>query len=1116
MYKAKTFFLITLVLILASFFLANARAIETVDVAYILEDSSSVSSNVINTFSNLGLSYEIIKDASIPTTDFSKYSILFVSEDVTKKDLLPLKNKPSIFLDRSIADKVWTLSSSGQTVHRIIKVSNIHSFAFEGMTIPPNTELQIYSTTGAVHYIVYSSNSGISNSALALSNSRPLIAHSSKLVNGEMVKSLFFGTPEPDKWNSNGVKIFENSLKWIMAGTDQDDDGFLYSEDCNDNNETINPNATETPYDSIDQNCDGFDLLDVDNDGFCAKGKIISSSLFQCSFETGILGTDCNDNDLTINSNNPDLSLNCLNDAPELLFVPESLTLMETELVQFEVQASDPENDSLIFEINDARFTVDGNQFSWQTTYDDSGFYEFEVTVSDGDFSDSATLIVNITDLNRPPIGANIPDLEWDEDTTYTIYLTDYFEDLDSNNLEFAIEEQSTDGNIAISLEGDLVEFTSNEDFSGSGWVVFSSYDGNTKTISNTVNLNVLQVNDPLSFSGEIPSQEWMEDTQPDVAFNLNDYFSDIDSSLVFEAIGNSNIIVDINNGIVSFHSPADYAGTEEIYFQASDGEFTEISNTLSLTVYDQGEIPVFQALDCQTEIQEDEEYSCTLIAVDVENNDLTFKVASQQNINCEISGSVLTYKSTEDYNGPASCQIEVSDIHGKDSQTLDVLVSEVNDEPQIKSFSPNENIVSIIDGQNKKFSIEADDTDSELEIKWYINNIIYQDSSPLTDSKFNFQKGEGTYFLEARVYDGEFEVRKFWNVVVGPLSDFTCSEVSGNVCSADQICSGSPLSVKDAGEVVCCASTCIPKFEDADSCEVIDDKIEVKILNPESTEEIYLGSTEKVEFRISNDLGDDKNFDVELHLYNVNEDKSESDITTEVEIDEGDSRTLRLELPIPGDLDLNNKYMLFVSAKDDECSQAYSEINLQRPQDKVELSKFDLPEKAECGERVTAKLRVENLGTVDQNTKLELKSTTLNVDETYSYNLESYGDDGNRESEDFTFVIPESLQSGEYELKANTIYDVSKRESVSKKIEVTCIHDTYIESTIKPDTSVVGKITLNQVQGQQALSKTSQWNNPETLNVAFMMMLNLVLVASAGVLYFAHTRRTLRKSPGE
>jgi len=69
------------------------------------------------------------------------------------------------------------------------------------------------------------------------------------------------------------------------AAVDVDGDGYTDEIDCNDNDASIHPGATETPYDGVDQDCDGTDLTDVDGDGYDGGGS----------------GDDCNDNDGTIN-----------------------------------------------------------------------------------------------------------------------------------------------------------------------------------------------------------------------------------------------------------------------------------------------------------------------------------------------------------------------------------------------------------------------------------------------------------------------------------------------------------------------------------------------------------------------------------------------------------------------------------------------------------------------------------------------------------------------------------------------------------------------------------------------------------------------------------------------
>ncbi|MFM7200698.1 MAG: MopE-related protein [Myxococcota bacterium] len=68
--------------------------------------------------------------------------------------------------------------------------------------------------------------------------------------------------------------------------TDDDQDGYAESDgDCNDNDPSVSPAGTEIPYDGVDQDCTGTDLIDVDQDGYSG----------------GTGGSDCNDQDPSLN-----------------------------------------------------------------------------------------------------------------------------------------------------------------------------------------------------------------------------------------------------------------------------------------------------------------------------------------------------------------------------------------------------------------------------------------------------------------------------------------------------------------------------------------------------------------------------------------------------------------------------------------------------------------------------------------------------------------------------------------------------------------------------------------------------------------------------------------------
>jgi hypothetical protein len=84
----------------------------------------------------------------------------------------------------------------------------------------------------------------------------------------------------------------------IDEGFDADGDGHTDAavcpdgEDCDDANGDIYPGADETPYDGVDDDCDGADLLDVDGDGFDGVGGG---------------GDDCNDENADISPGADDI-----------------------------------------------------------------------------------------------------------------------------------------------------------------------------------------------------------------------------------------------------------------------------------------------------------------------------------------------------------------------------------------------------------------------------------------------------------------------------------------------------------------------------------------------------------------------------------------------------------------------------------------------------------------------------------------------------------------------------------------------------------------------------------------------------------------------------------------
>ncbi|TOM38048.1 cadherin-like domain-containing protein, partial [Vibrio parahaemolyticus] len=208
--------------------------------------------------------------------------------------------------------------------------------------------------------------------------------------------------------------------------------------------------------------------------------------------------------------------------------------------------------------------------------------------------------------------------------------------------------------------------------------------DGVNPTASDSDSLVVNRVNDAPTVENAIADQVLSEDFDA-YTIDLNEVFKDSDSSLEFSVSGNSNVLVSIENGIVTISPTADWNGSEILTFKATDPSGESISQTVNFTV-----APVADIVADKSTVVED-----TPTIINVLGND-TFegdgKVVSLDTNNGPANGTVsvnpdgsVTYTPNDNYVGKDTFTYVVTSGGVSESTAVEVNVTPVNDAPVAK-----------------------------------------------------------------------------------------------------------------------------------------------------------------------------------------------------------------------------------------------------------------------------------------------------------------------------------------------------------------------------------------------------------------------------------------------
>ena len=463
----------------------------------------------------------------------------------------------------------------------------------------------------------------------------------------------------------------------------------------------------------------------------------------------------------------------------------------EGQTLSFTVWGSDPDGDTLAYSVVSGPGSISGNTYTYTPGWDSNHDNEVStvlIEVDDGyggTYTESFQLTV--IDVNRPPAINPVTDKFVDEGVLISFPYT--ATDPDGDTISYSLV--SGPGTVVQNTYGYTPSWDSNHD-NEIYTVVLGASDSYGGSDEESFILTVVDVN-------QDPSIDAVSDKSVDEGQTLN--FPIPGSDPEGDALTYS---VDSGPGSISGdhydYTPSwDSNHDNEIYsvtlgVQDSYGGYG--TRTFQVTVLDVNRLPTISQISDQS-VSEGQTLSFTVWGSDPDGDTLAYSVVSGPG---SISGTTYTYTPGWDSNHDNevyTVTVQASDGHGgTDTTSFQLTVVDVNQAPNIDSYTPADTTPSMDEGTNLAFSVTASDPEGDaLTYSWKLDG-----NEVSAGPSYTYSPGyadSGTHNVVITVLDGHGgNDTQSWSVTVNDVP-VTCTQnsdcgtdgyVGAPFCSADDV----------------------------------------------------------------------------------------------------------------------------------------------------------------------------------------------------------------------------------------------------------------------------------------------------------------------------------------
>jgi VCBS repeat-containing protein len=334
-------------------------------------------------------------------------------------------------------------------------------------------------------------------------------------------------------------------------------------------------------------------------------------------------------------------------------------------------------------------FNADGS-FAYTPNALFHGTDSFNYVANDGTADgNTATVTITVTHLNHAPV-ANNDAYSVNEDSALNIAASGVLandSDVDGDSLTARNMSSPANGALTLNADGSF-GYTPNTNFNGVDSFTYVANDGLADSNVATVTINVTPVNDApiLDF---ISNKTVTEGTLLEFMVTGSDPDGDTTTFSAIPALSGASF----DNATGNFSWTPDFTqnGTYEVNFSISDGSLSA-SQLVTITVNNVNRAPVWSTPIADQNLSEDfgnfvAVVDLRALATDADGDALTFTIADENasEVDCAIAGGTqLELNSVLNWNGLASCTVQVSDGTAGANDTFAITVNPVNDAPVV------------------------------------------------------------------------------------------------------------------------------------------------------------------------------------------------------------------------------------------------------------------------------------------------------------------------------------------------------------------------------------------------------------------------------------------------